>query len=169
MIKLRALTTYLLERQLVLPEQLDSWTDQVNLQLIWKPDVGGMRMGDMRYSATIALERFADHPGRLMALLGSWLEANDQERDRDELPAPKFDITMLDNDLADVDITLEFNEPQYLAEDPAGEVEAFGKTWGICPVRPVDCRTRRGGQPWRVARSSSMPVAIWACENSWRC
>lgn len=131
MIKLRALTTYLLERQLVLPEQLDSWTDQVNLELIWKPDIGGLHMGDMRYSATIALERFADHPGRLMALVGSWLEGNDQ--DRDELPAPKFDITMLDDDLADVDITLEFNEPQYLAEDPAGEIEAFGKTWAFVP------------------------------------
>ena len=133
MIKLKALTAYLIERRLVLPEQLDSWADQVNLELIWKPDVDGMRMGDMRYSATIALERFDDHPGRLMALVGSWLETNDPGRDRDELPAPKFDITMLDNDLADVDITLEFNEPQYLAEDPAGEIVAFGKTWAFVP------------------------------------
>ncbi|WP_095146986.1 phage tail protein [Pseudomonas sp. Irchel s3b6] len=133
MIKLKALTTYLIERELVLPEQLDSWADQVHLELIWKPDIDGMRMGDMRYSATIALERFADHPGRLMALVGSWLEANDQERYRDELSAPKFDITMLDNDLADVDITLEFNEPQYLAEDPDGEIKAFGNTWAFVP------------------------------------
>ncbi|MDF2640952.1 MAG: phage tail protein [Pseudomonas sp.] len=131
MIKLRALTAYLIERRLVEPEQLDSWTNQVNLELIWKPDVGGMRMGDMRYSATIALERFADHPGRLMALVGSWLESRDQ--DRDELPAAKFDITMLDNDLADVDITLEFVEPQYLAEDPQGEIEAFGTAWSFIP------------------------------------
>lgn len=131
MIKLRALTTYLINRQLVATEQLDSWTDQVSLELIWKPDVGGMRMGDMRYSATIALERFADHPGRLMALVGSWLESYDQIRD--DLPAPKFEITMLDNDLADVDMTLEFVEPQYLAEDAAGEIEAFGKTWSFVP------------------------------------
>lgn len=131
MIKLRALTAYLIERRLVEPEQLDSWTNQVNLELVWKPDVGGMRMGDMRYSATIALERFADHPGRLMALVGSWLESKDQ--DRDELPAAKFDITMLDNDLADVDITLEFVEPQYLAEDPQGEIEAFGTAWSFIP------------------------------------
>jgi len=130
-IKLRALTAYLIERRLVEPEQLDSWTNQVNLELVWKPDVGGMRMGDMRYSATIALERFADHPGRLMALVGSWLESRDQ--DRDELPAAKFDITMLDNDLADVDITLEFVEPQYLAEDPQGEIEAFGTAWSFIP------------------------------------
>ena len=133
MIKLKALTTYLIERRLVLPEQLDSWADQVNLELIWKPDVDGMRMGDMRYSATIELERFDDHPGRLMALVGSWLETNDPSRDRDELPPPKFDISMLDNDLADVDITLEFNEPQYLAEDPAGEIKAFDKTWAFVP------------------------------------
>ncbi|MGO4366653.1 phage tail protein [Pseudomonas sp. PAB10] len=131
MIKLQALTAYLIERRLVLPEQLDSWTNQVNLVLIWKPDIGGMRMGDMRYSVTVALERFADHPGRLMALVGSWLETHDQ--DRDDLPAAQFDITMLDGDLADVDITLEFVEPQYLAEDPTGEIEAFGKTWAFVP------------------------------------
>ncbi len=131
MIKLKALTAYLIERQLVLAEQLDSWTDQVNLVLIWKPDIGGMRMGDMRYSATVALERFADHPGRLMALVGSWLETHDQ--DRDDLPAAQFDITMLDGDLADVDITLEFVEPQYLTEDPAGEIQAHGKSWAFKP------------------------------------
>jgi hypothetical protein len=131
MTKLKALTAYLIERQLVLAEQLDSWTDQVNLELIWKPDTDGMRMGDMNYTATIVLERFADHPGRLMALVGSWLETNDA--DRDDLPAVQFDITMLDDDLADVDIKLEFSEPQYLAEDPAGEIIAFGKAWSFVP------------------------------------
>ena len=133
MIKLIALTKFLKERQLVLPEQLDSWTDQVTLDLFWKPDVDGLHMGDMRYSATIAFERFADHPARLMALVGSWLEGNDTDRDRYDLPAPKFDVSMVDNDLADVEITLEFIEPQYLAEDPDGDIEAFGKTWAFVP------------------------------------
>ena len=131
MIKLRALTAYLIERRLVAPEQLDSWTDQVNLELVWKPDTKGMHMGDMNYSATIVLERFADNPARLMALVGSWLENNDE--DRDGLPATVFDITMLDNDLADVDIKLQFSEPQYLTEDPDGEIEAFGQTWAFVP------------------------------------
>jgi len=131
MTKLKALTAYLIGRQLVAPEQLDSWTDQLGLELVWKPDVQGMHMGDMNYTATIVLERFADHPGRLMALVGSWLETNDD--DRDGLPAVQFDITMLDDDLADVDIKLEFSEPQYLAEDPDGEIIAFGKTWSFIP------------------------------------
>ena len=131
MIKLQALTAYLIERRLVAPEQLDSWTDQVNLELVWKPDTKGMHMGDMNYSATIVLERFADNPARLMALVGSWLENNDE--DRDGLPATVFDITMLDNDLADVDIKLQFIEPQYLTEDPDGEIETFGKTWSFVP------------------------------------
>ena len=133
MIKLRALTTYLIDRQLVATEQLDSWTEQVTLELVWKPDVDGMHMGNMRYRAAIILERFADHPARLMALVGSWLETNDTERDRHELPAPLFAVEPLDNDLFDVDITLEFVEPQYLAEDPAGEIQAFGKTWAFVP------------------------------------
>lgn len=133
MIKLQALTRYLLERQLVPAEQLDSWTEQVSLELVWKPDVDGMHMADMRYRVAIVLERFADHPGRLMALVGSWLENNDTDRDRHELPAPLFAVEPLDNDLFDVDITLEFVEPQYLAEDPAGEIDAFGKTWAFVP------------------------------------
>ena len=131
MIKLRALTTFLLERRLVLQEQLDSWTEQVDLQLIWKPSEAGLHMADMRYRAVIVLERFAEHPARLMALVGSWLENNDPERD--ELPSPAFAVAMLDNDLADVEIALEFVEPQHLAEDPAGEIIAFGKTWAIVP------------------------------------
>jgi hypothetical protein len=132
-IKLRALTTFLLERNLVLPEQLDSWADQVTLDLIWKPDVDGLHMGDMRYRATIILERFTDHPGRLMALLGSWLEGHDDNRDRQELPSPNFEIEPLDSDLFDVEISLEFVEPQYLAEQDDGEIEAFGKRWAFVP------------------------------------
>ena len=131
MIKLKALTQYLLERQLVAPEQLDSWTDQVQVELVWKPDTEGMHMGDMNYGATITIERFADHPARLFALVGSWLETHDQ--DRDGLPNVVFDVVMLDNDLADVDIKVQFTEAQYLAEDPAGEIKVLGRTWTLAP------------------------------------
>lgn len=133
MIKLRALTTFLLARQLVLPEQLASFAEQVNLSLIWKHTEHGLHMGDMRYRAAIVLERFADHPGRLMALLGSWLEANDPDRSRQELADPSFDIEQLDDDTADVELTVEFSEPQYLAEAETGEIEAFGKRWAFVP------------------------------------
>ncbi|MDU9024244.1 MULTISPECIES: phage tail protein [Pseudomonas fluorescens group] len=133
MTKLQSLTAYLLERRLVEPELLDSWTEQVTLNLVWKPDVDGMHLGDMRYRAVIVLESFADHPARLMALIGSWLETHDPDRDRHELPAPLFAVEPLDSDLFDVEITLEFVEPQYLAEDPAGEIQAFGKTWAFVP------------------------------------
>lgn len=130
--KLRALTAFLLERRLVAPEQLDSWAEQITLNLTWKPDLDGLHLGEMRYRAVIVMERFADHPGRLMALLGSWLETSDPDRD-DDLPAPTFDIEQLDNDLADVELTVEFIEPQYLAEDAEGEIEAFGKRWAFVP------------------------------------
>ena len=69
--KLKALTSYLLARNLVMPEQLDSWASQVNQDLIWKPDLKGMHFADMRYSAVVLFERFADEPGRLMALLAA--------------------------------------------------------------------------------------------------
>ncbi|EPO9700071.1 phage tail protein [Pseudomonas aeruginosa] len=129
--KLRALTAYLIERQLVPAEQLDSFAEQVSLTLVWKPEREGLRLGDMRYRAVIILERLADHPGRLMALVGSWLENNDQ--DRDGLPDPVFDVEQMDPDLADVELAVEFVEPVHLAEDPAGEVEAFGQRWAFVP------------------------------------
>ncbi|MGV5493851.1 phage tail protein [Pseudomonas sp. XP2] len=131
MIKLQALTRYLIERQLVQPEQLDSWTDQVQMDLVWKPGENGLHMGDMQYTATIAIERFADHPVRLFALVGSWLEENDQ--DREDLPSVTFEVTMLDNDLADVDIKVQFIEPQHLVEDAAGEIKVLGRTWTLAP------------------------------------
>ncbi|BBT15116.1 hypothetical protein WP8S17C03_11650 [Metapseudomonas otitidis] len=133
MIKLRALTAFLIERRLVAAEQLDSWTEQVSLPLYWKHTENGLHMGDMRYRAVIVLERFADHPGRLMALVGSWLESNDPNREDDALPAPVFEVDQLDPDLADVELQLEFIEPQHLAEDADGEIEAFGKRWAFVP------------------------------------
>ncbi|POA86921.1 phage tail protein [Pseudomonas sp. FW305-E2] len=131
MIKLQALTRYLIERQLVLPEQLDSWTDQVQMDLVWKPGENGLHMGDMQYTATIAIERFADQPVRLFALVGSWLEENDP--DREDLPSVTFEVTMLDNDLADVDIKVQFIEPQHLVEDTDGEIKVLGRTWSLAP------------------------------------
>ena len=131
MIKLQALTDYLRSRDLVPPEQLDSWAETSSVELIWKDSVDGMYMGDFNYSAVISFERFSDHPARLVALVGSWLETNDQ--DRDGLPQVKLDIEMLDNDLADVDIAIAFSEPQYLTEDPDGEIMAFGKTYTFKP------------------------------------
>ncbi|MBM9995478.1 phage tail protein, partial [Pseudomonas aeruginosa] len=97
-----ALTAYLIERRLVPAEQLDSFAEQVNLALVWKPEERGLRLGDMRYRAVIILERLADHPARLMALVGSWLENNDP--DRDGLPDPVFDVEQMDRDLADVEL-----------------------------------------------------------------
>lgn len=130
MILLRALTAYLIEANLVQPEQLDSWVDQVNLDLIWKPTGnGGVHMGDMRYHAVVVLERFAGNPALLMALVGSWLESNDP--DRDGLPVPTFAVEPLDNDLFDVELTIEFEEGQHLVEDQNGQIEAGGKKYGL--------------------------------------
>lgn len=129
MIKLKALTAYLIACNLVAPEQVDSFAEQVNLDLIWKNGAEGLHMGDMRYRAVLVLESFAENPALLMALVGSWLETHDP--DRDDLPAPAFVIEQLDSDLADVELTLEFIEPQHLAEDPNGSIDAFGKKWGL--------------------------------------
>ncbi|WP_152219748.1 phage tail protein [Pseudomonas sp. SCB32] len=133
MIKLRALTRFLIDRNLVQPEQIDSWAENVTLPLYWKPTEQGMHLGDMRYRAVIQIERLADNPARLMALVGSWLESNDPSRKDDALADPTFDIDQLDPDTADVELQLEFIEQQHLAESDDGEIEAFGKRWDFVP------------------------------------
>lgn len=132
---LKGLTAYLLERELVPPEQLESYSEQVDLHLVWALTERGLHMGDMRYRAVVSLERFSGHPGRLMALVGSWLETHDPERHQHDLLAPAFmiDPLDLDNDLFDVELVLDFVEPQYLTEDDNGEIEAFGSTWSFIP------------------------------------
>lgn len=131
--KLRALTDHLKSFNLVLPEQFDSWVTDASQELIWKPEGNGMYMGDMSYTGHLSMDDFNGHPARLMALLGSWLEAHDD--DRDDLPAPvlSIDVTDLAQDLADVNISVQFIEAQYLAEDPNGEIEAYGKRWSTIP------------------------------------
>lgn len=135
MIRLKALTAYLVDRQLVPQEQIESWSEQVDLQLVWNETEQGLQMGNMRYRAVISLERFNGHPGRLMALVGSWLETNDPDRHRFDLAQPAFAVEPLDlsNDLFDVELVLDFVEPQYLAEDVEGEILAFGRTWSFVP------------------------------------
>ncbi|BAV77756.1 prophage PSPPH06 tail protein [Pseudomonas chlororaphis subsp. aurantiaca] len=135
MIQLKNLSAFLKDRLQLMPDQFDSWSEQVDLDLVWRESERGLHMSNMRYRAVFSLERFDGSPSRLMALVGSWLEAHDPDRDRYGLQAPVFSIEPLDldNDLFDVDLVLEFVEPQYLAEDPDGEIEAFGKTWSFIP------------------------------------
>lgn len=131
--KLRALTRDLVERFLVPSEQFDSWAEQVTLSLNWKPTEQGLHMGDMRYRAVIVIARFADSPARLMALLGSWLEVNDPNREDQPLTAPVIEIDQLTPDTADVELQLDFIEPLHLAETADGEIQAFGKRWAFVP------------------------------------
>ena len=123
--KLRALTRDLVDRFLVPSEQLDSWAEQITLTLMWKPTEQGLHMGDMRYRAVIVIARFADNPGRLMALLGSWLEVNDPGREDDQLSSPVFEIDQITPDVADIELQLDFIEPLHLAESDDGEINAF--------------------------------------------
>lgn len=131
--KLRALTAFLLERNLVLPEQFDSWVTDATQELLWKPDENGLYVGDLSYTGHLSLDDFNGTPSRLTALLGSWLVTYDHDRDGLPPPVLSVDVTDLEQDLADVTISLQFVEAQYLAEDPAGEIELFGKRWSPIP------------------------------------
>ena len=131
--KLRALSRDLADRFMVPSEQFDSWAEQVTLTLIWKPAEQGLHMGDMRYRAVIVIARFADSPGRLMALLASWLEVNDPGREDHTLSAPVFEIDQITPDVADIELQLDFIEPLHLAESEDGEINAFGKHWAFVP------------------------------------
>jgi hypothetical protein len=133
MVKLRALTHYLTERLAMPPEQLSSRVEQVTLRLYWKPTDMGLHMGDLHYDAGITIDRFADTPARLMALLGSWLEVNDPGREQHDLAAPTVALNRIEADLADIDIQLNVVEALHLSESDDGEIEAFGKRWALAP------------------------------------
>lgn len=133
MIKLQQLTAYLLNLNLVAAEQLDSWVE--NPQII--PSGKSMGQGSIIlyrqiYDAVIYIERFAhiDHPvEQLFGCVAAWLMTHDA--DREEIAAPRTDVEILDDYLADIEISISFEEDVIAVLDPAGPIEFGGNRYRL--------------------------------------
>ncbi len=135
MLKLKQLTTFLVQQNLVAAEQIDSWVE--NPQIIpGGEDMGtGIVLYRQTYDAVISIERFPHkHVAAelLFALVCAWLMQNDP--DRQEIAQPTTDVDVLDDSTADIEISISFEEDVHGVIDPAGPIDLFGVNYRLADI-----------------------------------
>lgn len=135
--KLSALRQALSEAQLWDEPQFESWVEGIRITPRGKIESGGgqqrsMLAADLLYSAVLSIERYhyPAHPiEQLITLLAVWLMDNDH--DRRDLPDvdPQIEVAVLDDNTADIEITVWFREHIHMRENPDGDINAWGSQW----------------------------------------
>jgi len=116
-------------------KRLNAEMGAITLSLESKDMGHGMNIMSQLYQAEFYFERFPFNeydPAVLFANIGAWLMDNDQSReDSDYLGDPEIDVTLEDENSAEIIITIDFEEPIKVVEDPNGPILWRGKTWKI--------------------------------------
>ncbi|MFC6633540.1 phage tail protein [Microbulbifer taiwanensis] len=135
--KLAGIRAHLESANLVASEQFASWMENGTLETASKNLGNGIRVCRQAYDAVIQIERYGADPALLFALVTTWLMEHDKERLDLQLPEPNIDVDVIDDQLADVEITIRFSESVDLVEEDSGPISYLGKRWAVAPV-PVD-------------------------------
>lgn len=117
-------------------------TEMVDMELVLgaKNQGRGMDMFTQLYEAEFYFDRFPfNHysPAVLFAQFVAWLMDNDEGRSESGVPDPEVAVTMQSDNEAIVVITVPFEEPVQVVEDPNGAITWRGKQWRIDEY-PVD-------------------------------
>lgn len=146
--KIAALVESLLAASGLPREQCSAFADQGQLLLtgrdmgpVFLPGADGvpvprrqLEIGIWKYEAVINLERYPFDGPTLLALTLAWLAEHDPDRREQDLKDPELTITLNDADTSDVEISIDFEEPLAVVEDPAGAIVFDGLCWSLAPV-----------------------------------
>lgn len=120
--QLKALSDHLRGLRLIDDDRFDSWAEQGTLEPSGRKIVAGFREVTLayrlNYTAVLSWEGFTHDAYQLFAEVIQWLTANDY--DFDELGMPAFDVELVDNEAADVELTISFEEAVYTEETAEG-------------------------------------------------
>lgn len=132
MIKLQAITAFLIDLNLVAAENIDTWVE--NPQIVPRGKsmgAGGIVLYTQTYDAVISIERFPHntHPAELLfGQVCAWLMENDE---RDEIATPRTVVDILDDHTADIEITISFEEDVLAVPDTAGTIWVGGENYRL--------------------------------------
>lgn len=134
--KLQQLTAFIVGLDLVAAENIDAWVENPKIVPRGKSmGEGGIVLYTQTYDAVISIERFPHktHPAELLfGHVCAWLMENDGERD--EIADPNTDVDVLDDETADVEITISFEEDVLAVPDPAGTIVLGGNLYRLADV-----------------------------------
>lgn len=137
MVKLQQLRTFLVELNLVAAENIDSWAENIRFHGVCKYLGNGMVLFRQEYDAVISIERFPHHRHPAELLFGqviAWLIENDSEREDQGADQPTVDADILDNNTADLDITVPFVEDIEAVPDENGAIVINGESYRLANV-----------------------------------
>ena len=111
---LKELTTYLLSLQLIDPDGYDSWAAESKPEWVGSPQrlsSGARLLSRNRYKAVISIEGFSSNADLLINQILLWL--TNRDHDFDDLGYPELDVELLDDDKADIEISIWFEDGCY--------------------------------------------------------
>ena len=130
--KLRALHTYIEQRELDMPERFDSWMEDGKLITANRSlGLDQVVIARLHYDAILVFESYSGNPARLMATITTWLIDHDPEREQDRLSEPEIDVDMIDDRRADVEIKIRFCEDITIVKDEQGDIDFNGEQWRL--------------------------------------
>lgn len=134
MIKITALTTFLLNLNLFAAEQLESFVDDLTILPAGRNTAAAGRIVvcEMDYTAALYIERFphGQIPAALLfAQISAWLLQNDP--DRTESNAFPVTVDILDEQTADLEIRIPFTEIVYADADSGGPIDIMGTRYAL--------------------------------------
>lgn len=133
--QIQALTAFLKGLDLVAAENIDAWVENPRVVPSFKSmGDGGMILFRQTYDAVLYIERYPHrrHPAELLfGQVCAWLYEHDVDRfDRKDADIAT-EVDVLDDQTADITLTLDFIEEVGAVPDPAGPIMAAGKRWRL--------------------------------------
>lgn len=139
MTQLTALHQHLVNLDLVAAENIESFADEPRIvpsgkmeTVITGVNQPGIVLYRQTYTATFFIERypFNEHPvEELFGQVAAYLLENGNGTG--EIPHPETDVEILDDNTADIEFSVEFEQDVYAVEDPAGPIVLRGKNYAI--------------------------------------
>lgn len=131
--KMAQLDSYLSSVNLFAASQVSSWVEDVSLRIGAKYEGNQILLYTNRYRAVILVENYnyaLNTIEKFNAHVAVWLAANDNRVDLDE-PAPSVAIDIVDDSLADLELTLMFEEDVYISQNDSGDIQYNNLNWSL--------------------------------------
>ena len=141
--KLKALTACILDKGLCRQEEIDSWVNQVYIEVDTGDKGRYVQLGRHKSRCTVFIERFRQDARLLSSVVITWINENDYLRENDLLPVPEINVTPLDSGnhklpLFDIEITLYFMDDILIKPDENGIITYKGERWSLLDTLLID-------------------------------
>lgn len=136
--KMTALAEFLKSKNIFAPENFDYWMENGRVDYSGAKNGKGITVCYFEYDAVFSVERYAGSADLFLVLIATWLMQNDDNREKLELESPTVDVSQLDDNSVDVEVTCRFSEPITLMPDDNGEIDFNSKRWSIAPLTFFD-------------------------------